>query len=70
MTEPLLPPLVEALSALVAYVDQRPPDATEDDDVRALEDVSATLTALPAEDQRRLRGLLPEAVAEGLGLNG
>lgn len=57
-----------ALPSLVAYVDQRPETGTEDDDVRALEGVAHELAALSPEDQRRLRSLMPEAVADGLGV--
>jgi hypothetical protein len=67
--EPLVPALAAALSSLVAYVDQRPQDATEDDDVRALESAAHELAALSTADQRRLRHYLPEAVADGLGVS-
>lgn len=61
--------LAAALSSLVTYVDQRSETATEDDDVRALEDVAHELSGLPPTDQRRLRSLMPETVADGLGLD-
>lgn len=68
MTDPLLPTLASALASLVAYVEGRPDDPTEALDVRALEDVAHQLTALSLADQRRLRGWLPESIADGLGV--
>jgi hypothetical protein len=64
----LLAAFAAALSRLVTFVDTRQSQATEDDDVRALEDVGAAFTGLSAADQQRLRELLPQSVADGLGL--
>ncbi len=56
--------LAEALRDLVRFVDERPDDATADDDVRALESVAHVLNQVTLEDQPRMRALLgPEFVA-------
>lgn len=69
MSETLVPVLAAALSSLVAYVEARP-GTTEDDDVRALEDVAHRLATLSDEEQKRLRQHMSASVAEGLGLAG
>ena len=65
--DPLLQPS-QALVDLVRFVDQRPTDATEDDDVRALEDTAYTLGQVAASDDERLIRLLGHETAFGLGL--
>jgi hypothetical protein len=60
--------VAEALSRLVTYVECRRTAVNPDDDVRILEDVAALLAQLPKAEQRRLRPLLGDALADGLGL--
>jgi hypothetical protein len=60
--------LASALRGLVEYVDARTDDDTEDDDVRALEDVAAVLQQAPPEAQTRLREMWGEEFAEEVGL--
>ena len=60
--------LASALKELVEYVDARTDDDTEDDDVRALEDVAAVLHQVSPEAQTRLREMWGEEFAEELGL--
>jgi hypothetical protein len=60
--------LADALAGLVAHIDRRLAAATEDDDVRALEDVASKLSRLPADQQARLRALMGRSVADDLGL--
>ena len=60
--------LAEALAGLVRFVEERPSDATEDDDVRALEDVAHVLNDAAAQDRARLRALLGAEVSEWIGL--
>jgi len=60
--------LAAALRGLVEYVDARTDDDTEDDDVRALEDVAAVLQKAPPEAQSRLRELWGDEWAEMVGL--
>ena len=56
--------LAEALRDLVRFVDERPDDATTDDDVRALESVAYVLSQAAPEDRPRMRALLgPEFMA-------
>ncbi|MFB6720022.1 hypothetical protein ACFCV3_07675 [Kribbella sp. NPDC056345] len=62
--DPVAELLAEALRDLVRFVDERPDDATADDDVRALESVAYVLDQVPPEDRSRMRALLgPEFVA-------
>ena len=68
-SDPLTATVGQALAALIRYVDSRPEDATTDDDVRALEDVARVLQQAPATDHARLRELLGEQIANGLGLH-
>ena len=61
--------LASALRGLVEYVDARTEDDdTEDDDVRALEDVAAVLHQAPLEARTRLREMWGEEFAEEVGL--
>ena len=60
--------LAAALRGLVEYVDARTDDDTEDDDVRALEDVAAVLHQAPPEAQACLREMWGEEFAEEVGL--
>lgn len=60
--------LAQALGGLLEYVDARTDDYTEDDDVRALEDVGAVLHSAQAEAQKRLCELWSDEVAEMAGL--
>ena len=60
--------LAEALGGLMRYVDARTEQDTEDDDVRALEDVAAVLQGASPEGRRRLRELWGEELAEMVGL--
>jgi len=59
--------LVGALRGLVRYVDARTDEYTEDDDVRALEDVADVLHQASPEAQARLREIWGEESAEILG---
>ena len=59
--------LAEALRALVLFVQNRPDDATADDDVRALEDFAYVLNQLEPADRIRAKALLGDTVIEGLG---
>jgi len=60
--------LGEALSALVRYVDERPVEATYDDDITALEGVAATLSHAHPDDVPRLMRALGPGIAADLGL--
>lgn len=60
--------LAKALASLVRFVEERPSDATEDDDVRALEEVALVLNGAASQDRARLRALLGTEVSEWLGL--
>jgi hypothetical protein len=60
--------LGRALSALVRYVDERPAEATYDDDIAALERVAAILSHTPPDDGPRLITALGPAVAADLGI--
>ena len=60
--------LAEALASLVRFVEERPSDAIEDDDVRALEEVALVLNGAASQDRARLRALLGTEVSEWLGL--
>ncbi|GAB3938636.1 hypothetical protein GCM10029976_053420 [Kribbella albertanoniae] len=59
--------LAEALRDLVRFVDERPDDATADDDVRALESVAHVLHQVTPEDRPRMRALLGSEFAASLG---
>jgi len=61
--------LADALRGLVRFVDERPDDATADDDVRALEDVAYVLNRVAPEDQGRLRTLLGDDLSDNVGLD-
>jgi len=52
--------LAEALRDLARFVDNRPDDATADDDVKALESVAYFLSQVPLQDQPRMRELLEQ----------
>lgn len=67
--DPLVALLAKALQDLVNFVDTRPEDATEDDDVRALESVAYTLQQAAAEDRARLASLLGEKLSGEVGLD-
>lgn len=60
--------LGRALSSLVRYVDERPVEATYDDDIAALEQVSAILAHAAPGDVPRLARALGAVVAADLGL--
>jgi hypothetical protein len=60
--------LADALRGLVRFVDERPDDATADDDVRALEDVAYVLNRAAPEDQERLKALLGDELSFTIGL--
>jgi hypothetical protein len=60
--------LADALRGLVRFVDERPDDATADDDVRALEDVAYVLNRVAPEDQERLKALLGDELSFTIGL--
>lgn len=59
--------LGEALRDLVLFIEQRPEDATADDDVRALEDVAHLLGQVASSDRTRNRRLLGDDVCSMLG---
>jgi hypothetical protein len=59
--------LADALRELVSFVATRPADATEDDDVRALEDVARVLSRVAPEERGYLRELLGDEPANALG---
>lgn len=61
--------LADALTLLVQFVDGRPEDATEDDDVQALEDVASVLQQVAGKDRIQLQGLLGSELSEALGLD-
>jgi hypothetical protein len=67
-SDPVAELLAEALVGLIQFVEQRPEEATADDDVAALEDVAATLLRADESDRVRLVGLLGEEHSEALGL--
>lgn len=54
----LLALVAEALCDLIDFVEGRPSDATEDDDVRALESAAYVLLQVRGEDRGRLVRLL------------
>ncbi|HEY6795462.1 MAG TPA: hypothetical protein VI248_12365 [Kineosporiaceae bacterium] len=60
--------LGRALSALVRYVDQRPAEATYDDDIAALERVAAILSHARPADVGLLVRALGQDVAADFGL--
>ncbi|WP_010146253.1 hypothetical protein [Serinicoccus profundi] len=60
--------LAAALRGLVEYVDAREETFNDDDDVRAIEDVSAVLQQAAAQDSDRLASLLGPKMAFELGL--
>jgi hypothetical protein len=60
--------LGQALSRLVHYVDERPVEATYDDDVAALQSVAAVLAHVTPDDAPRLIRALGPAVAADLGI--
>jgi hypothetical protein len=59
--------LAEALRDLVRFVDERPDDATADDDVRALESVAYVLNRVAPEDRPRMGALLGAELMAALG---
>jgi hypothetical protein len=67
-TDPVAGLLAEALRRLVDYVENRPGDATDDDDVRALEDVAHVLLQISLADRPRLVGALGDRHSRWLGL--
>jgi hypothetical protein len=60
--------LGHALSRLVRYVDERPSEATYDNDIAALERVAAILSHARPDEIPRLIGALGPDVAADLGL--
>ncbi|KRB73999.1 hypothetical protein ASE01_18565 [Nocardioides sp. Root190] len=68
MPEDALPRLLaEALRDLVLFIENRPDDATADDDMRALEDVAYVLNQVAAADRTRARDLLGDEVIAMFG---
>ena len=67
--DPVAVLLSRALRELVRYVDRRDDTFTEDDDVRALEDVAAILSEVAPEDVDRLTALVGSEVAIAVGLS-
>lgn len=59
--------LAEALRDLVLFVENRPEDATPDDDVRALQDFAYLLSQASPADRARVRHLLGDQVSAFLG---
>ena len=57
-TDPVAELLAEALRGLVWFVEERPEDATADDDVRALEEVASVLHRVGRAHSGRLCDLL------------
>lgn len=64
----LLALVAEALCDLIDFVEGRPDDATEDDDVRALEDTTYVLQQVGSADRERLIQLLGSERARSFGL--
>jgi hypothetical protein len=60
--------LGKALAGLVRYVDERPTEATYDDDIAALERVAATLSHVSPQDVPVLVRALGAATAADLGV--
>ena len=60
--------LAEALRGLAWFVEERPEDATADDDVRALEDVASVLHRVDQTDRGRLCDLLGAELCVAIGL--
>lgn len=60
--------LVEALCGLVDYVETRDASCTDDDDVRALEDVAFVLHRVAAEERQHLIDLLGPRMSFEIGL--
>jgi hypothetical protein len=60
--------LGRALASLVRYVDERPREATYDDDIAALQQVAAMLSHVDPGDAPRLIRALGHAVAADLGI--
>ena len=67
--DPVAVLLSRALRELVRYVDRRDDTYTEDDDVRALEDVAAILSEVAPEDVDRLTALVGSELAIAVGLS-
>lgn len=67
-SDALVQVLAEALCGLVDYVERRPEDATDDDDVNALEDVAHALSGVPSESVPRLVEALGIERSRALGL--
>jgi hypothetical protein len=65
---PVAAVLAEALRGLLDFVETRAPDATEDDDVRALEDAAHVLNKVPPEHAPRLVAVLGERHSREVGL--
>ena len=61
--------LVEALRGIVDDVEARDESATEDDDVRALEEVAHVLHQVAAQDRERLKALLGPRMSFEVGLS-
>lgn len=59
--------LAEALRDLVLFVEHRPETATEDDDVRALEDLVSVLGQASPTDRNRMKQLLGDEVYSYFG---
>jgi hypothetical protein len=61
--------LALALRTLVEYVNRRDDSFTDDDDVRALEEVAYVLNQVAPEDAERLRSLLGSEMSARMGLS-
>ncbi|MDT4939591.1 MAG: hypothetical protein QOG80_3262 [Pseudonocardiales bacterium] len=62
--------MANALKLAIKFIAARPGDATLDDDVAALEGISAELAEVDTPDLNRLLGLLGPEIAEAIGLSG
>lgn len=60
--------LGSALSSIVRFVEERPEEATADDDVRALEALAQVVSAADHNTRSRLREFLDSDVADWLDL--
>ena len=61
--------LAQVVGQLHAYLDVRPGSEATDDDVKALEDAAWRLQQVSADGRTRLRALLGEQHAQGLGID-
>ena len=66
--DPLVAPLAKTVALLLEYIDQRPDDATADDDVKALESAAYVLTQVEPTDRERMATLLGAETSRAVGL--